>query len=117
MARLRKPSSLNDLTDLLFPHSPIVVEYDFTIINGEKTYEWHIYVEGEWYDKEQTLEKLQLRLMEIITSQGHDWPYKSTRVNPNWGGWSQITEFDLAFFKEFSERRRAYRNRKLDNEL
>lgn len=72
------------------------VQRDFTMYGKEQVYEWHVYVEGEWYAKELSLRDLSTRLYEIIESQGTDWSYPSTRVNPSWPAWERIEQDRLA---------------------
>jgi hypothetical protein len=94
------PHSVRNLDDILFPNSPMEVHRDFTMFGKEQVYEWHVYVEGEWYAKEETLRNLSTRLYEIIASQGSDWAYPSTRVNPTWPAWDRVE--NLAFMGELS---------------
>jgi hypothetical protein len=98
-----KPNTLADLAGLLFPRSPIEVDYDHTMIGGEKVYEWHIYVEGQWFDKEKTLPELAMRVYEIIESQGSDWSTVPLRVAPDWSKWSQVSAVDLASMSVLSD--------------
>lgn len=92
----RRVTQLADLAELLLPHSPIEVSYDFTLKGNDKEYDWHVSIEGDWVGKESTLAALAERLYEIIESQGDDWLTKSTRVNPDWHGWGRISPVDLA---------------------
>lgn len=98
-ARKTRPRTLADIADRLFPHSPIEVHKDFTIIAGEKVEEFHVYIEGQWYSKEEDFRLLVSDIANIIHLQGDDWYYPSTRVVPDWVGWARISQCDLAEFR------------------
>lgn len=86
--QVKKPTCLADLADKFYPNSPVQV----TIEDGE----FHIYIEGQWHSRVETFPEVLLDLKFIFKAYGDDWFYPSTRVNPTWEGWSQITEFSLA---------------------
>lgn len=96
LQRHRDARTLGDLSELLFPHSPIEVSYDFTLFGTDKVYEWHVYIEGQWAAKEKNLLGLAFRLYEIIQSQGDDWGSVPLRIVPDWANWPKITAVDLA---------------------
>jgi hypothetical protein len=112
----RRIRQLSDLSDLLTPHTPIEVSYDFTLKAGEKEYDWHVFIEGDWVGKESTLHALTERLFEIIESQGDDWIAKSTRVNPDWHGWGRISPCDLASMFNLCGELRGFNHKYYDDE-
>ena len=108
----RHPRTLSELSELLFPNSPITVEYDFTLAGNDREYHWHIYVEGEWIEKVDTLAEAAIRIYEVIESQGNDWSSNPLRIVPDWSGWTQITPFALTmmdlFCNELREQNEQY---------
>lgn len=75
-----------DLTKKLFPYTPIEIVFELG--------KWAVYVEGDWYANSNTKPTAHL-IDYIIKRHSDDWIYPSTRINPNWTGWSQITEYAL----------------------
>lgn len=84
----KSPRTLADLSDYLFPNTPIEV----AIEEGE----YHIYVEGEWSRKSKTLFEVDEQVANIIKLYGDDWWYPSTRVNPGWHKWPAVNVTSLA---------------------
>lgn len=84
----KSPRSLAELSDKLFPNSPIEV----SIEEGE----YHIYVEGEWNRKSKTLAEVIEQVANIIKLYGDDWWYPSTRINPGWIKWPAVNVASLA---------------------
>ena len=80
--------TLADLSDKLFPHTPIEVSLE----EGE----YHIYVEGEWNRKSKTLFEVNEQVANIIKLYGDDWWYPSTRVNGGWHKWPAVSVASLA---------------------
>jgi len=84
----KSPRSIAELSDKLFPNSPIEVAIDGS--------EYHIYVEGEWNRKSDTLREVIEQIDNIIKLYGDDWWYPSTRVNPCWHKWPAVNVVSLA---------------------
>jgi hypothetical protein len=80
--------TLADLSDRLFPHTPIEVSLE----DGE----YHIYVEGEWNRKSKTIREVVDQVFNIIKLYGDDWWYPSTRVNAGWSKWPAVSVTSLA---------------------
>jgi hypothetical protein len=88
--RKKTPRSLADIAEKLFPNSPIEV------VHEDK--EYHIYVEGQWNRKSETLPEVFGQVDNILFQYGDDWWYPSTRINPTWAKWPAVSVASLAGF-------------------
>ena len=75
--------------DVLFPHSPIEVDYD------DKKF--HLYCEGQWCQSEVDEEGLMAGISEITARYSDDWRYPSTRINPVWVGWERLQHLSFNY--------------------